>query len=132
MTIDEIIEKAIPFAPSDCKRIRAKKEWLREETKTRISQYIQLMLAAHQLSSGNNPIPPHPSGGVIFGPQMATTGNDLDGPEYFIPEADLNKIAINKASKGVYESLDKLYLPSLDPIKFRSPFNHENDNGTDK
>ena len=94
MTIDEIIEKAIPFAPSDCKRIRAKKEWLRQETKTRLEEYMQSVIAGVKLSMIQyNPIPPHPSGGVVFGPQIALVGDDPGRKEYFIPEKVIQTVA---------------------------------------
>jgi hypothetical protein len=40
MQLDEIISKAIPYENSDCKRVRAKKEYRREELKKQINAYL--------------------------------------------------------------------------------------------
>lgn len=45
-SLDDIIAKAIPMLPGDCKRSKSKKEWMREEAKKRIIQWAELYVKA--------------------------------------------------------------------------------------
>lgn len=50
-SLDDIIAKAIPMLPGDCKRSKSKKEWMREEAKKRIIQWAANELMAWSMNN---------------------------------------------------------------------------------
>lgn len=51
LLLDEIVTKAIPFEQADCKRIKAKKEWRREQMKEQILAWHKKCLNGGTLQS---------------------------------------------------------------------------------
>jgi len=89
--LDEIIARMIPILPGDCKRSKAKKEWMRQEARERL---IAWALAAGAIYYRLRIDPQPQTGGTVSGPILAVVGADGPDREEEIIPADKFKSGI--------------------------------------
>lgn len=77
LLLEEIVTKAIPFEQADCKRIKAKKEWRREQLKEQILAWHRKCIFA--------------TGGTLQGPVLFNDDNP-NRKEHILTEAELKGI----------------------------------------
>lgn len=83
--LDEIIARMIPILPGDCKRSKAKKEWMRQGARERL---IAWALAAGAIYYRLRIDPQPQTGGTVSGPILAVVGTGIPDRNEEIIDAD--------------------------------------------